>query len=92
MRRLCLACGRRSATTLPEYPAVCDACLDRQGREPIRVGDRVLCHPDLNDPTIRTVERVIDGGFRVVAEDGTITLARPLLIRVKRGPGRAARR
>ena len=47
MRRKCLACGRRPAVTLPKSPPVCDACLRRSGREPIRTGDRVLCDPEL---------------------------------------------
>jgi hypothetical protein len=45
MSRQCLACGQRPAATTPEWPALCDSCLDREG-ERVSPGDKVICSVD----------------------------------------------
>jgi hypothetical protein len=66
--RTCLACGRRPSATLPQYPALCERCLDRAGA-PVHPGDRVVCTVDescggtvdwLADETIAVI-RTADG-------------------------------
>ena len=90
MPRKCLACGRRPPVTLPECPPVCDACLRRSGREPIRPGDRVICDPEFRDATMRTVERVVDQGNMAVMDGGTLVLPGAVLICLGRRAGRVA--
>jgi len=62
--RPCLVCGRHPSATLPEYPALCERCLDRAGA-PVKPGDRVVNIVD---------ERC--SGFVVGIEDDTTIIVR----------------
>lgn len=82
MSRKCIACGRRPADTLPEYPALCLTCLDRAG-ERIQPAARVVCHVD--ESCSGTVKQM-DGDLAVVTtNDGEDAwLPRQELIRVRK--------
>lgn len=67
MSRRCTACGRRPAATTPEWPALCQPCLDRAG-EKIKPGARVICEVD--DGCSGTVDRIEDGLAVVATADG----------------------
>jgi hypothetical protein len=65
MPRKCLACGKRPAATTPEWPALCNSCLNRSGQG-IKPGIRVVCEVD--DACSGTVDRIEDG-LAVVCSD-----------------------
>ncbi len=65
MPRKCLACGRRPATTLPEWLALCTSCLNRTG-ERIKPGARVVCE----------VDEIFSGTVERFADDGTLAVVR----------------
>lgn len=80
MKRKCLACRKRPAATEPDWPALCERCLDRAG-DPAKPGDQVVCRVD--EAGNGTVER-IDGDLAIVrTNDGRDTwLPTPDLIRI----------
>lgn len=67
MSRFCLACGRRPADTLPEWPALCAPCIKRTGQH-IKPGVRVICESSLG--CSGTVDRLVDGGVLAVVRTG----------------------
>lgn len=67
MPRQCTACSRRPAATTPEWPALCQSCLDRCG-EQIEPGVRVVCEVD--ESCNGTVSRLEDGLAIVTTTDG----------------------
>lgn len=63
MDRLCLACQKNIADTLPKYPALCSPCMSRAGKQ-IEPGVRVVCEVDAACSGI--VERMADEMITVV--------------------------
>lgn len=67
MKRVCLACRRRSADTTPDYPALCVPCLHRAGRS-LKPGTRVIC--TIDDGCSGVVNRIEYGLAVVATNDG----------------------
>ena len=67
--RNCLACGARPAATTPEWPALCERCLDRAGEE-IEPGAPVVC--TASGGCGGRVDRLENDGFMAVVrtDDG----------------------
>ncbi len=63
MERICLACQKNAADTLPEFPALCVPCLNRAGKQ-IVPGARVVCEIDASCSGM--VERLADEMIIVV--------------------------
>jgi hypothetical protein len=69
VKRQCLACGKRPAATTPEWPALCQPCLDRAGHR-VKAGDRVICEVDHG--CSGQIDRLEDDGHFVIVrtDDG----------------------
>ena len=81
MKRICLACNKRDADTLPEYPALCTSCMNRAGDD-IEPGANVICEVDESCSGI--VDRLADEMLVVVrtSDGGEAWVPRVELVRV----------
>jgi hypothetical protein len=79
MKRMCLACGKRPADTLAEYPALCKPCINRSG-QPVKAGDRVVCEVD--EGCSGTVGRIEDGLAVITTKKGEAWVPIAELIKV----------